>query len=642
MAIKLLKCEYCGEIFSGEIDEYFICQTCGNKNIINDLTANSVKVKKKLEDILNQSIEEIKEQMTTTGDVTAREILFAKHYKPKIETHYEKLDEEYEDFFRRPLFTIDLLNRVNSVFDVSKVFIHEMAEGGNSNLDFIKDLNLFIFGTLGDETIDILASGKKSKEFISLMKNNLEFLSKIYLIRHLLLNLNLQSIKNAKQLILKTIEICKFLKEKYESLSKGIEFLRYESWEQRLNLNLQLANVIELALNGNYNEGQEIIKNALSQADQQITYFKNLQDDKEKEYPMFLLMIIAEGFNVDKWILLFLEKMFAFAVSNSITVGFTPLMDQITQFIDICDSPFDKVQIEDSVWNSDWIKEIEDPFHRLMNLFEILDFNLKVKHKAKSIKIIKPNFSLQKPWLENKIISSKELDSNYFKLKNEFDVKNSKLVYIPIAVLNLFAVLKKGFIKKSGDEFESNAYINPLFRLDERINNYGYPRAFSYIDFEDKLKENDIIKQNLTNVENMIETLELTQIPEDSLVIPIISSTKEIEQFIQKTYDLFELIKDIPGIPKQDFLQNYKDVGISKSLERLSGEFIEYIYVPAILMDIANGKTKKKEFVPKEEYQAKLLFPFNLSSKNPWNKFLTINFQPEIILQVLEEMPNFE
>jgi len=642
MSIKLLKCEYCGEIYNGELDEFFICQTCGNKNIINDLTANSVKVKKELENLFNQSIEEIKEQMKTTGDVTAREILFAKYYKPKIETHYEKLAEEYEDFFRRPMFTIDLLKRVNPVFEVSKVFIHEMSQQNHSNLDFIKDLNLFIFGTLGDETIEILTSGKKSQEFVFLMKNNLEFLSKIYLIRHILLNLNLQSVKNAKQLIQKTIEICKGLAEKYESLAENIEFLRFNSWEQRLNLNLHILNIIEFALNGNYSESQTLIKNAVSQADQHIVSFKNLQDDNEKNYPMFLLMIITEGFNVDRWILLFLEKLCTFALSNNIALGYTPLIDQITRFINICDTSFDMVKIEDSLWNSDWIKEIDDPFLRLMNLFDILDFNLKVKHKAKSIKIIKPNFSLPGPWIENKIISGKELDADHFKLKNDFDVKNSKLVYIPFAVLTLFAVLKKGFIRKSGDEFESIAYINPLFRLDRSVNNYGYPRAFSYIDFEDKLKENDLIKQNLTQVETMIESLEPTQIPGDALVVPIISSAKEVEQFIQKTYDLFELVKDIPGIPKQDFLQNYKDVGISKSLERLSGEFIEYIYVPAILMSIANGKYKKNQFKPNEELQTKILLPFNLNPKNPWNKFLNIKIQPETILQVLEKMPNFE
>ena len=91
-------------------------------------------------------------------------------------------------------------------------------------------------------------------------------------------------------------------------------------------------------------------------------------------------------------------------------------------------------------------------------------------------------------------------------MKNSFKIKHKVPIYIPLAIINTYAILKTGFIKKGGDEFESFLLINPFFRFDENINKYGYAKAFGYIDIDESLKEKDPLKNQLFELENYIES----------------------------------------------------------------------------------------------------------------------------------------
>ena len=78
----------------------------------------------------------------------------------------------------------------------------------------------------------------------------------------------------------------------------------------------------------------------------------------------------------------------------------------------------------------------------------------------------------------------------------------------------------------------------------------------------------------------------------------------------------------------KNFKKLHKNVGIAKKLEKLSGELIEYIYIPALLLNITEGTSKKGTFVPKSNYEWKLLLPFNDDLKDPWNSFIRMSFNP--------------
>jgi len=79
--------------------------------------------------------------------------------------------------------------------------------------------------------------------------------------------------------------------------------------------------------------------------------------------------------------------------------------------------------------------------------------------------------------------------------------------------------------------------------------------------------------------------------------LPLLVTPKEIEEFVQKTYDLFEIIKEEQS-PIPNFNSLYKNVGIAKKVEKLSGELIDYIYIltkiyMCLLLTIGYYKMKK-------------------------------------------------
>lgn len=638
MLTSILKCEYCGEIYNGETDDLFICQTCGSKNYLKDISEGISKIKKEIEYILGQSIEEVKEQLSISGDASARDFLFNKHYKPKIDIHFEDITERFGDYFRRPLISIDLIKRLDTLFDVEKVFDQENTKGFDPEI--IKELTRFAFGTLNDDVMKLMAANPKSKQHIDVMQEHINFLSKLYLIRGTSLNLTEEKLVHIMKIIEKAIEICSRLVEKYQQIEgEQINVIKFQSWNSRLKINLEIRSVFELCFQKKYNEVPEKIEEIINQIDQSIAHYRKQYDENPDSYPLYITMIIIEGFSVDKKISQILLKLSNFIYDNNFELDFILLIEELNGFLDISDTPFNNVKLE-GVWDPDWIKNLEDPIDRIFQIFDNINNNLGISSGKTPVKVLKPDFNIPGDWLAGNTVITKNLDKSKFNIGESFQIKNSLFFYYPIASLNVYAILKKGFIRKGGDEFESFLLVNPFFRLDQRINSYEYPKAFGFIDIEKKLKEKDILSQNLNFIEDIMENGNKELLPPGSNVLPLITTQIEIEEFVQKTYDLFQLAKE-GGSYGGDFKKNYKNAGIAKNLEQLSGELVDYIYVPTLLLELAEGKSKKDVFQPKEEYKYRLLMPFNTNPKNPWNSLVRMDINPDFIFRLLDQIKKF-
>ena len=77
---------------------------------------------------------------------------------------------------------------------------------------------------------------------------------------------------------------------------------------------------------------------------------------------------------------------------------------------------------------------------------------------------------------------------------------------------------------------------------------------------------------------------------------------------------------------------------IAKKVEKLSGELIDYIYIPALLLEIEESVEKKGIVKKIEDFKWKLLLPFNNDPKEPWNKFVNMIFNPYSLRNIVNEI----
>jgi len=178
---------------------------------------------------------------------------------------------------------------------------------------------------------------------------------------------------------------------------------------------------------------------------------------------------------------------------------------------------------------------------------------------------------------------------------------------------------------------------NPFFRLDDEVNKGAYSKALSYlyIPEEKKSKKQDLIIEYIEeNIINKFENDLKTKLNEKIILIPPPVTTKEIEEFIQRSYDLYSICVDRKIEPTSNFYKSYKAIGIEKNFERISGEFIDYFYIPVILLEFSYGSEKKGEFKTKGEYQWALISPF-FTPQNPWNEFIKIQFNPDSLFPLI-------
>jgi len=637
MSVKELTCYQCASPINFGGKASVICQICGytnqekvSKKAINDAIAN-------MEEMLGAKIEDLEKRFKSTGaDIEARDYIYRKDFKPRIDVVFENLKERFDEHFRRPIYQINLLSRYSPSYKVQDLFITSTIM--NYSAHFTQELNIFAGIQLEQPIMHLLAASEESKEHIQRLKRHSIFLSRLYNIRGLALDLNVTSIKAVGKLISLALEDSKILEKEYEKIADNeLNNIRFEAWTNRLEFNVKINKLLELFINREYSKIITYSDKLITDADKIIqNYTKKSEEDKET-YPLFLVMVIIEGFNVDKKIIQILRKLVDVMAVGNLQMDFFAFMNQLEMYLNAADTAFNQVDIKSAEWDKNWIKGLQDPFERLFEILNNFISYLNIVTKKEKIFLLDFDKNLFDPWLSNNTVVGSQLSSEHFNLNSIYNIRSKIQLLIPVAATYVYAILKTGFIRKAGDEFESFLVVNPYFRNDPFIDRYGYPRAFGYIDIAESLKETNPLKNQLAILENIIDSEEKKIASIKGLILPILATQKEIEEFIQKTYDIFEFIKEAePPIP--DFEENYKNVGIAKKVEKLSGELIDYIYIPALLLEIEESVEKKGIVKKIEDFKWKLLLPFNNDPKEPWNKFVNMIFNPYSLRNIVNEI----
>lgn len=633
MSIKVFYCGQCGSPinFSGQSNA--TCQTCGVNNVNVEAEKAIIEARTLAESYLG-NLEELENKLKASGDAAARDYMFTKDFKPRLDVVFENLTERFDDYFRRPIFNFTVLKGLNPLFDVTKVFDTENKKVYSKH--FTRDLNQFAMGQLDLPVMKLLAASEMSQNHILALKHHTMFLSRLYNIRGLALTLKTDSLTSVRNLINLAIKDCKILEEHYSKIKDGnMNQLRFLLWQKRFNINLKILDILQKCLDQEYDQIINQITEATNYIDNEIKGIREKSAEDKEGYPLFIVIVSIEGFSIDKKILSFLAKLLEVKLNGNFQMDFLSFLSQIEKILSIANTPFTDVKLPQAEWDQNWINNIEEPFVRIFQVLDNLIVNRKISTGEIPVYTLEKDLDIFEPWKENQTIIGKNLSKKYYNLKSDYIVKSKIPLYIPIATINAYAILKKGFIKKGGDEFESFLLVNPYFKLDPIICHYGYANAFSYIDIEETLKENDPLKIQLHSIESIIESGSKDKINQN-LILPLLVTPREIEEFVQKTYDLFELVQEgTAPIPK--FKQMYKNVGIAKKVEKLSGELLDFIYIPALLLEIAEGMVKKGEFQTDSQYKWKLLLPFN-DSKNPWDNFLRMNLTPNCVMNIATEI----
>ena len=634
MEVKSYDCRTCGEILNFAGETRAICQICGTENELVKQEALNQEAVKELEQTFGSKLDDLERRFQISGDVEARDYLFKRDQQPRLDIHFESLIEKYEEYFRRPIIQIKLLKKYNPLFNTKKVFEIETKKGYSE--EFTHELIQFGKRQLNHPIMEFLAAKEETKNHIKTLKHHSLFLSNLFNIRGMALKINENSLGFVVNLINRAIIDCQELISLYEEVNKP-NSIKFQAWETRLKLNLNIVKILQACINGQYSQIIGEIDNNINYIDELTKNNKDKNNQDEELYPLFFILIVNEGFNMDKKILQFLQKIVDFLIKSNIQIDFLEFIVRLESLLDIADTPFNETKLSSTEWDPNWINNLEEPFERISQILDNLATNLKITQGKEKVFVLDVDKELFDIWEPNQIIDGKNLPSTHFSMKNSFQIKHKVPIYIPLAIINTYAILKTGFIKKGGDEFESFLLINPFFKFDENINKYGYAKAFGYIDIDESLKEKDPLKNQLSKLENYIESGSKVLLESSRIVLPVLVTQKEIEEFVQKTYDLFEFVREgETPIPK--FKTIYKNVGIAKKVEKLSGELIDFLYVPALLLNISEGTLKKGNFVPKEDFKWKLLLPLNNNPKDPWNSFIRMSVNPDSLIRIGLEM----
>lgn len=637
MEVKSYNCKTCGEVLNFAGETRAICQICGTENELVNQEALNQEAVKELEQTFGSKLDDLERRFQISGDVEARDYLFKRDQQPRLDIHFESLIEKYEEYFRRPIIQLKLLKKYSPLFNTKKVFKIETKKGYSE--EFTHELIQFGKRQLNHPIMELLAAKEETKNHIKILKHHSLFLSNLFNIRGIALKINKSSLGFIENLINRAIIDCQELIPLYEEVNKR-NSLKFQTWETRLKLNLNIVKILQACIGGQYSQVEGDINKELIFIEKTIQDYKDKNNQDENLYPLFFILIVNEGFTMDKKILQFLQKIIDFLIKSNIQIDFLNFLVQLESLLDIADTPFNETKLPSTEWDPNWINSLEESFERLFQILDSLATNLKVTQGKESVFVLDVDKELFNAWETNQIIDGKNLPSTHFSMKNSFQIKHKVPIYIPIAIINTYAILKTGFIKKGGDEFESFLLINPFFRFDENINKYGYAKAFGYIDIDESLKEKDPLKNQLFKLENYIESGSKIPLESSRIVLPVLVTQKEIEEFVQKTYDLFALVREgETPIPK--FKTIYKNVGIAKKVEKLSGELVDFLYVPALLLNISEGTVKKGNFVPKEDFKWNLLLPLNNNPKDPWNSFIRMSFNPDSLINIGLEIQKF-
>ena len=95
MSIKVFYCDQCGSPinFSGQSNA--ICQTCGVNNVNVEAEKAIIEARTLAESYLG-NLEELENKLKASGDVAARDYMFTKDFKPRLDVVFENLTERFE------------------------------------------------------------------------------------------------------------------------------------------------------------------------------------------------------------------------------------------------------------------------------------------------------------------------------------------------------------------------------------------------------------------------------------------------------------------------------------------------------------------------------------------------------------------
>ena len=213
MEVKKYDCQQCGaEInFAGETS--VICQVCGISNELVKQEEAALEAITSMEQMLGGKIVELERRFKASGDAEARDYIFRKDYLPRLDVIFENLTEKFDDYFRRPIFQINLLKKYNPLYNVEKVFKLETKKGFSE--DFTHELNQFARRQLEFPIMNLLAASNTSKTHIEILRHHIMFLSNLFVIRGKALEINADSITAVLNLMELAIEHCQILMKLY-------------------------------------------------------------------------------------------------------------------------------------------------------------------------------------------------------------------------------------------------------------------------------------------------------------------------------------------------------------------------------------------------------------------------------------------
>ncbi|MHA1308862.1 MAG: hypothetical protein ACTSO7_16615 [Candidatus Heimdallarchaeota archaeon] len=619
--ITAYRCMNCGaNIKFPKGENETTCEYCAYVNAKETVNANFAEIEKYMLEKYNELQQQIDSiHSGVQVDVESRDWIFNRDYKPRIETSFNNIEEKFEENFRKPLFNVSILADMDSKMSMEEIF---NAKEWNSEL--IKPVINFWSLELNHPVMKNMAAKPASKNYLENIQARGNLLSNIYWIRGLSVDFTKENIIRIEKFCSKSTGIAKKMSQKYSKMNEEYqdEAFFYGYWEKRLALYSNLAKQLKNCLEGNYEEVNQEIKENIERIQQVIEEVTALKETQA----LYLLIPIIDGFTTDLTVFSFYHKVVEFIELLKPKSDFCGVLEFVTKYLKYTNNKFNNFR-EMPGWDNDWLLRIESPLDRIFasleNLVEIASIQ---KGRKKFLVLGDHEHRFSDGWQLNKLYSSNAMRDTYH-------VKSKINAFLPLAVVNSYSILTKGFLwLKAGEEFESYLFVNSAFNTDKSIEVGGYAKGLTFLDLG--LKEKNSKKIKLEEVISSYERAEPIKRKIKEIIIPPTATNNEIQEFISKTYEMFAFATSKNVIPVKDFHKMYKNIGMGSNFERLTGEVLDRVYLPITFVEIAKAKTKKDSFEIKEEYQWKVVTQYPANEKEPLNNFLEMELRSNELLNL--------
>ena len=623
VTITAYRCMNCGaNIKFPKEENESTCEYCAAINLKEDVQTNFQEIEKKmLEKYLDLQNQMNSIQTGDQKDIETRDWIFNRDYKPRIETSFTNITEKFEEYFRKPLFNVTILAQRDRKMNLDEVFGKDGWKPEN-----IKSIISFWSVELNHPALKNMAAKQVSKNYLESLSLRGNLLSNIYWIRGLSIDLTLENTKTIMKFCDKCIDITKKLIKVYSQMGEEYEdeAFFYSYWEKRMELYGNLAKQLIKCIKGNFGEVIQEITQDIESIKQLLEEAKTLRETK----PLFILIPLLDGFTTDLSIFRFYQKLVEFIQLIEVKMSFFEVLKLINDYLIYAQNRFNGMKNIPG-WDNEWLTRIEAPLEKIFTLLENLaEVTALQKGVREAVILGDADFRFSDEWEIEKIYSNKNL-------KDSFHVKNKFHVYLPLAVIASYSILTKGFLwMKAGEEFESYLFVNETFNIDRSIEEGGYAKGLTYLDLG--LKEKDVKKIKLDEIVGMYEQATPRKGNNNGLFIPATATNKEILEYITKTHELYTFADAKKIEPVEDFQKINKNIGMGSNFERLTGEFLDRVYLPITIVQAAKAKIKKDNHQLAEEYQYYLITPFPANEKDLLNNFLEMEIRPNELTELME------